>query len=111
MMALPVIFSPFFRYYSPSSSSVDVAPLQQQILQNADDISNIYDVLAEQGFMTYNGMSIAGNNEVGDMLDNIFDGDGTSGEEISEIPDELKDKITSPEDFSNMLDDVFGVNP
>ena len=106
---MPLIISPFFGQRSGSNvPSSQIISLQNQVESVKDDIDIIMDALADAGFMTYQGAHIAGNNEVNDMIDDVFNGDGSDGEALSEIPEELKDKITTQEEFDDMLSEVFG---
>ena len=106
---MPLIISPFFGQRSGSNvPSSQIISLQNQVESIKDDIDTIIDALADAGLMTYQGAHIAGSNDVNEMLDDIFDGDGSGGEALSEIPEELKDEITTQEEFNDMLSEVFG---
>lgn len=67
----------------------------------------VQELIDGEGF-TYEGAKVSRNAEVNAMMDDVFDGDGTGGEELSEIPEELRDRVTTAEDFNDMLDEIFG---
>lgn len=106
---MPLIISPFFGQRSGSNvPSSQIISLQNQVESVKDDIDTIIDALADAGLMTYQGAHIAGSNDVNEMLDDIFDGDGSGGQALSEIPDELKDKVISHDEIDEMLNNTFG---
>ena len=67
----------------------------------------VQELIDGEGF-TYEGAKVSRNAEVKTMMEDVFDGDGTGGEELSEIPGELKERVTTAEDFNDMLDEIFG---
>ena len=101
---MPLVPNPIFMFYGQSGdvSSAQVQSLQVQINDINTKLDEISEALAGAGLMSYKGLAIAGNNEIGNALDDIFDGDGSGGQALSEIPEELKDEIVTPEDFSSM---------
>ena len=70
-------------------------------------LENTVNEILGGGALEYKGASVALTGEVDDMMNDVFDGDGTEGQPISTIPDELKDELTTDEEFDDMLDDVF----
>ena len=41
------------------------------------------------------------------MMNDVFNGDGSGGEEITIIPEDMYEEIASNEEFAEMLDEVF----
>ena len=70
-------------------------------------LENTVNEILGGGALEYKGASVALTGEVDDMMNDVFDGDGTEGQPISTIPDELKDELTTDDEFDDMLNDVF----
>ena len=41
------------------------------------------------------------------MMNDIFDGDGSEGQEMSMIPEAMYEEILSNEEFDEMLEEIF----
>ncbi|MBR0069096.1 MAG: hypothetical protein IJP97_01235, partial [Synergistaceae bacterium] len=73
-------------------------------------VNVIYQHAADTGELTYRGAKIASGNEITSMLSDVMTGND-SGEVIkSEIPEELRDQITTPEETTEMLSEIFPNN-
>ena len=83
----------------------------RQVLKEWITAANVlYEMAAETGNLTYKGARIASGNEITSMLSDVMTGND-SGEVIkSEIPEELRDQITTPEETTEMLSEIFPNN-
>lgn len=79
-----------------------------EIEQHLAGIDESIEELLEGGALEYEGAAVARNSETNDMLEDVFNGDGSGGEALSEIPEALKDKVTTAEEFDDMLSEIFG---
>ncbi len=70
-------------------------------------ISAMYQVLADTGNMTYMGAKVASSHEVNDMLADILSGTDSGEVYESEIPEELRDKVASSTEITNLLAEIF----
>ena len=70
-------------------------------------INDIYQAVADTGNLTYMGARVASTNEVGDMLADVMAGTDTGETSTSEIPEELRDKVSTSSEVSEMLAEIF----
>lgn len=73
-------------------------------------INDIYQAVADTGNLTYMGARVASTNEVGDMLADVMAGTDTGETSTSEIPEELRDKVSTSSEVSEMLAEIFPNN-
>lgn len=73
-------------------------------------VNVIYQDAADTGKLTYKGARIASGNEVTSMLSDILSGNDSGEISESEIPEELRDQITTPEETTEMLSEIFPNN-
>ena len=81
---------------------------ERELEKRLAGIDESIEEILDGGALEYEGAAVSRNSEVADMMEDVFNGDGSGGEAISEIPEALKDKVTTPEEFDDMLSDVFG---
>lgn len=71
-------------------------------------LSQLEEDMSATGLMTYKGAGVAGRDEVNDMMEDVFSGDGTGGTEGMGIPEELSGEVSGSEEFDDMLEEIFG---
>ena len=59
------------------------------------------------GALEYKGIPVATEEDSEAMMNDVFNGDGSGGEEITIIPEDMYEEIASNEEFAEMLDEVF----
>ncbi|MBR0168730.1 MAG: hypothetical protein IJQ08_08660 [Synergistaceae bacterium] len=104
---MPLIINPIYAG-GGGASKKDIAYLHEQVANINEELQTISEALVGTGKMKYKGAYIAGDEDMDALIDDVFNGDGSDGETLSEIPDELKDEITTQEDFNDMLSEIFG---
>ena len=70
-------------------------------------ISAMYQSLADSGNLTYMGATVASSNEIGNMLADVLSGTDSGEVYESEIPEELKDRVATSSEISEMLAELF----
>lgn len=70
-------------------------------------VNVIYQTAADTGKLTYRGARIASGNEVTSMLSDVMTGNDSGEMNESEIPEELRDQITTPTEVREMLSEIF----
>lgn len=73
-------------------------------------VNVIYQDAADTGNLTYKGARIASGNEVTSMLSDVMTGKDSGEVSESEIPEELRDQITTPTELTEMLSEIFPNN-
>lgn len=85
--------------------------MYSKILALENDLLSVIEALADNGLIDYQfeyeGAAIASNSDFNNMIDDIFNGDGSQGQPFSEIPDTIKNKVLNNDDFEDFLDDIF----
>ena len=83
----------------------------RQVLKEWIAAANVlYEMAAETGNLTYKGARIASGNEITSMLSDVLSGNDTGEITESEIPEELKDQVSTSEEISEVLSEVFPNN-
>ena len=70
-------------------------------------IDEFYQAMADSGNMTYMGAKVASGNEINEMLIDVLSGTDSGAVSISEIPEELRDRVATSSEVSEMLAEIF----
>ena len=70
-------------------------------------LGTLYQAVADTGNLTYMGAGIASTNEVSDMLSDVLSGSDAGEITGTGIPEELKNRVATSSEVSNMLAEIF----
>ena len=73
-------------------------------------LGTLYQAVADTGNLTYMGAGVASTNEVSDMLSDVLSGSDAGEITGTGIPEELKNRVATSSEVSNMLAEIFPNN-